>query len=372
MPIRRSWLLAAGLMIAGCATTPERTAVYDMPLIRFDRQSDGSYTGHDARSLFEYGNERFDRGLWQEAFLAYQDVVTKFGPNDYLTPAAYNAGLVLTRLGMYPQAISYFEIAVLGKDAALRTKARWNLIDLVLREERWVEARQHAQALRNETAEAVDQVELDAIMAMLRLWLDGRSSAELIAAVDSYKARVRAGEARSKVPESIGYYLAGMRLGDRMDPEHFASFELTGATQEAVMQDLTRQLETEAKDLLDAQGYFLRAIKTADVAWATAGVYRIGELYERFYRGLVALRFPPELSAAERAVYAEELGKAIEPVKGKAALAYERLLSFAASQADTNPWVARAQQQLETIRGFDPVQLWASREGYAAPVSGTP
>lgn len=368
----RLTMLAALALAAGCATAPVRTAVYDMPLIRFDRQADGAYTGHDARSLFEHGNERFDRGLWKEAFLAYQDVVTKFGPSDYQTPAAYNAGLVLTRLGMYPQAISYFEIAVLGKDADLRTKARWNLIDLVLREERWMEARQHAQALRNETDSATDIVELDAIAELVRLWLDGQPSDNLIGVVDGYKAQVRAGQARSQVPESIGYYLAGLRLADRLDPEHFAAFALTGATQADAMQDLARQLETEAQGLLEAQGYFLRAIKSADVAWATAGVYRIGELYERFYRGLVALRFPVELTEAERAVYAEELGKAIEPVKGKAAMAYERLLSFAASQSDTNPWVARAQQQLATIQAFDPAQVWAARESYPAATTVAP
>lgn len=350
------WALALAGVLWGCATTAPRIPVLDMPAVRIEVSGDG-WEGYDARAAFESGNGYFDRGLWREAYGAFQKVL-EFEANPYSDAAMYNAGLSLTRLKMYPEAVSFFEHAVYIKEETLRQKSKWNLLDLLLRLERWEEAEVRAKSLLSEINQPEDVLEVDALLRLLRSYNAQENDQQIASLVDEYRMKLRKDQAVSRTPEAYGSYLAGLRTAYTMSPESFAELKFATAETEQILGELGQVLEGEAELLLRAQGYFLRGIRASDAEQATAGVFRIGELYDRFYRGLISIALPEGLSDEEKRMYVEELGKAIDPVKGKAELAYGRLLKFAKQNIEESPWVERANQQLDRIRTVDAMTLW--------------
>ncbi len=331
-----------------------------MPLIRFAADSDGTLVGYDAQSAFDEGNKYFDRGLWQESFLAFQKVVREFKVQKLTYPAAYNAGLSLARLKMYPEAISFFEVSLRSDDAQLTIRGRWNLIDLALRVERWGDAEMYAKALENLIYTPEDRIELRNLVKILKSWRNGDSYQEIASLVDHHRIDRRKGKTTSRVPESVGAYLSGLRVTQIMDPEKFNTLQFSDEATMTLREQVSNVLEYEAALLLEAQNFFLRAIRSSDAEWATASVYRIGEIYERFYRGLVAIALPAELDEESKKLYAEELDKIVKPVKNKAELAYSRLLKFAQRNVQDTPWVDRAKEKLEAIQKFDVFSVWGA------------
>src|SRR5208337_4304639 len=56
--------------------------------------------------------------------------------------------------------------------------------------------------------------------------------------------------------------------------------------------ELGRDLEQKAEELLSAQGHYLRAIRIGSPHWATGAGYRIGSLYQELYDAMVTAPVP--------------------------------------------------------------------------------
>lgn len=343
------------LTATGCATTGTINPVF-MPELHIV-YNQGQLDSYDAQTLFEQGNDYFDRGLWWESLIRYRHLLQNFPEDGFRQSTLFNSGLAWSRLAHYPQAVSLFTLAARGDDATLVRRAQWNLLDMQERTELWADALATSQALTKGSSES-EQLELRGHTDILAAWLSKNNADDVLSAADRYRRLVQRDEDLYRRPDMLAHYLAGLSYADAMKPEAFSTAISFGTDASATIAEAVPLLDREASLLLKAQQHFLHAVRSADGAWAAAAVFRIGELYQRFYLGLVAIPMPSELSSIESQVYQEELADKLQPVRKKAEIAYQRILRFSRDHAVDSPWLLRARLQLEQIRQFDPMAFW--------------
>ena len=116
------------------------------------------------------------------------------------------------------------------------------------------------------------------------------------------------------------------------------------------MRRLARRLTQRRGALLSAQGHYLRCIRVGHPEWATAGGYRIGELYQNLYEHIAEAKPPADLNEEEADVYREELRNRVRVLVTKAIDAYEQTLAAAERVGATNPFVQQTRVQLEKMK----------------------
>ncbi len=124
----------------------------------------------------------------------------------------------------------------------------------------------------------------------------------------------------------------------KLDPQH------------RKIEELSKDLENKAEELLSAQGHYLRAIRIGSPHWATGAGYRIGSLYQELYDAMVTAPIPTELTAEEGEVYLEELRKRIRVLVTKAINIYDQTLAAASRIGEDNPFVAQTRESLERMK----------------------
>ena len=138
------------------------------------------------------------------------------------------------------------------------------------------------------------------------------------------------------------------------------------------LDDLGRQLEGKAEELLSAQGHYLRAIRTGSSHWATGAGFRIGALYEEMYDALVNAPLPPGLSEAEAQVYRAELRRRVKVLVSKATHIYDQTLAAADRIGEDNPFVNQTRQSLERMKAILLDDSAAAAPAAPAEKQGTP
>jgi tetratricopeptide (TPR) repeat protein len=81
---------------------------------------------------------------------------------------------------------------------------------------------------------------------------------------------------------------------------------------------LQKALKMKAKLLADAEKLYSSVIDYQDLKWATAALYRIGQVYDGFAESLVTATTPKGLSEAEAQAYRDELDVFVVDIQGKA------------------------------------------------------
>lgn len=353
-------LALAAAWLAACAGAPVRdltepiggTAASDVGALERVQMSpfyfEGGAAGLDIYTdsdLFRRAGDAYDAGEWKAAFNLYRKIIDKFPDSDYRILATFNAGLCLEQLAENERAVDYFLAAqaltppgaALGRDIGLHLGAVYERLG------RWREAAvvfERAYA-RDDLSEA-DRWQFESRALTAKAYADeDDASLDALEAFASRYAKVL--ESR---PDLENEWLARARfsLGD----VYFRRFRAVRL--ELPAEKLRDDLERKAEMLLRAQSQFMRTLQIKNVEWATAAVYRIGLGYEEFYHALNTAPVPPELSAEEREVYAAELREATDPVRRKAIIAYDRIISFANRLAVRTDWVEKAKQRVVELR----------------------
>lgn len=360
--------LALLVGLSGClATLPERPQVFFMQPLTLNAWQGEAPKG-DPLSLFREGSEFFDQGLWREALLRYQALIKQEPEDSLYYPAVFNAGLSLTRLGDYGQAITAFAAVADGRDSALRSRALWNLLDLQERQKQWGAALQTTDKLLPLVKKVEERTELEGDQQLLEAWRDSDGDPEkVLDAGDHWLVQARRRGPVPRMPRFLKAFLAGVGYAAKMSPETLSARLYFGSNVTDSLTLALPVLEKEAQLLMAAQRWFLQAVRISDNEWAGAAVFEIGELYRRFYHGLLGLPMPEGLDKKELEVYQQELTSRIEPVREKAQLAYERILRFSRQQGVVTPWMLQAQSSLAQMKAFDPLAAWSSSSSPRLP-----
>ncbi len=132
----------------------------------------------------------------------------------------------------------------------------------------------------------------------------------------------------------------------------FAEYEKI--TLEPPMNRLARLLKQKAAKLKQAEALFTRVVAAGHMEWASAALFRIGDMYARFAQAIYAAALPKGLSDRELGVYRQELQSLAFPVEDKALSAFSISYKMARRHSYYSVWSERTVQML---RELDPARF---------------
>ena len=299
----------AGVMLEK-ATRPEAAAgVYLQLADEYPKHADAAKAAFTAAKVYE-SVAYFDR-----AAEAYEVVVTKFPKNETLgADALFNAGLLRQALGQYEQAISHYALY------AKRYRTRKDAIDVafnigVVYEEQGDDGlaeRAFKDYIKSygRNGKNVVQAYTRAGRALMALGKTRRAADEFTAALKIFK------KAKGAEREQALAWAAEARYFEaEIIYTQYAAISLDVAPRK-----LEATLDKKTKLLEKAQGVYLDVVDMGDLQWATAALFRIGNVYDEFAESLGKTPCPPEIIGNDEvcAEYKEALEVAIVDIEDRA------------------------------------------------------
>ncbi|HOX44606.1 MAG TPA: tetratricopeptide repeat protein [Myxococcota bacterium] len=114
---------------------------------------------------------------------------------------------------------------------------------------------------------------------------------------------------------------------------------------------LVKGLKQKADLLKKAEGLFVQVVAAGHLEWASAALFRIGDMYARFAQAIYQAPMPAGLSAEEAEVYRQELQSLAFPIEDKALSAFSLSAETARKHDYTSQWTFRT---IEMLRKLDP------------------
>jgi TolA-binding protein len=302
-------LAAPSLMNAGVmyekAKQPEKAAeVYLTVADRYPQSADADKAAFSAGLVYERV-AYFDRAA--EAF----EIVGKMGKSDRQADALYNAGVLRQALGQHDKAIAHYQTY------AKRHRDRKDAPDVAFRiGEVYEEAgddgraeqafRGYARTYRD--GRRVIEAHVRAGRTALRLGQLRRADDEIEEALDLWK------KSRGSEKEAMRTWAAEARyLQGELVLREYEKIRL-----DVKPRDLAKALKKKAAMLDKAQKVYLDVVEFEDLKWATAALYRVGQIYDGFAESLVAAPTPAGISEAEATAYREALDTYVIDIQDKA------------------------------------------------------
>lgn len=337
------------LMTAACAHTQKTQFVHQ---VRFDDlviTGDLELSKLNDEELFAQGTSFFAAEEFAQAARYFGRIADFHAHSKHRREALYNAGLALTRLKQWDEALARFiELSdpVKGQGDAL--DAAFQVALVLYKSERFTEAVEVLQKIANRTdvspskrLEARVQQGICEIEAGLPAGRFDVAEKTLRDALSYWQELPEKDGVDDYVPGQAQFYLGEIfRL-------HYESVVLDGRQD---TEKLAKDLEYKSELLLSSQGHYLRAIRVGNGYWATASGQRIGNLYENMYEHMMNAPTPSDLDASENETYRAELRKKIRVLITKAITVYERTLEAAERIGSVNPFVEETKQSLQRMK----------------------
>jgi TolA-binding protein len=269
------------------------------------------------RAAFTAGVVYEQMAYFDKAAEAYGVVATAYSDDPKAADALFNAGALQQAQGHPKEAIKFYELYAKryreerkdAEDVAFRVgvvyeesgdpgkaaeaydkyTARWKGGKFL------VEA--HARAARN----------------LMKLGKEKRASEEASSAIKLWKAAPKDRQKKLARWAAESRYLQGELI--------FKDYERV--TLNVKPSRLKRQLDEKTNLLVKAQEVYIQVVEYGDASWATAGLYRIGQMFENFANELKNAQVPKDLSAAEQDVYRQELDTYVVDIEDRAIDAFK-------------------------------------------------
>ena len=290
------------------AKRPELAA--DAYLSLSDKYSDHKLS---ARASYTAGQVYEKMAHFDLAAEAYEVVVAKYPGSEHGADAMFNAGVLRQALGEHRKAIVHYQLY------AKRFKKRRDTGEVAFRigvvyEDSGDDGRAE-RAFRDYAknyargGKHVIEAHTRAGRTALRLGHGKRASREFATALNLYK-RIK----KKPGKETVRRWAAEAR---------YLQGELIHRQYEAISLDvkprrLKRTLNNKTKLLDQAQKIYLDVVDFGDLQWATAALFRIGQIYEVFAESLREAPIPPNLAKAEGELYKSELENYVVDIEDRA------------------------------------------------------
>jgi len=283
-------LLAALLVspLTGCAGgTPAATTAGGRPPVVLAETRITPHGPADVAAAFEAAQAMLLRGEERQAIAAFERVVAMDPAGQAAGPSLFNLGLAHLALGDHTRAAHHFleaerrfPEAPIAKPALIR--ATRELAHL----ERWPELEQAARRLdRRDGVTVLERIEtLGALgLALVAQERDAEAFKVIVQGRDLVEER-KLGQSG---PPPIELAQLSFALGEwrRRDSEK--------VTFEPMPADFAARLEDRATRLLSAQDAYTETMRSLDAHWSAMAGYRVGQLYQRLHRDVMAAPFQP-------------------------------------------------------------------------------
>jgi TolA-binding protein len=284
---------------------------------------------------------------------AYLTVVEKYPNDKQAAGAAFSAGRVYESMAYFDKAADAYEIVAykFPSDA----KASDALYNVIVLDQALGQAQQAIKAAEEYERRYPRQKDIEDVgFRVARLHAEAGEPAKAAQAFAGFlkryptsargvEAETRAGRAEQAAghtraaDEALGRALARWKKLKRPQQHDTARWaaEARYLEGEAVFRDyqaialdvrpaaLKKALGDKKALLAKAQGIYTDVVGYGDPTWATASLYRIGQIYEQFADELRKLPPPPGLSEDELSVYRDEVERYVVEMEDKAASIYQ-------------------------------------------------
>lgn len=112
---------------------------------------------------------------------------------------------------------------------------------------------------------------------------------------------------------------------------------------------LVTLLKKKAALLKKAESMFARVVATGVLEWASAALYRVGDMYAGFARSIYQAPLPRNLSPRENDIYRQQIQALAFPVEDKALRAFEISLQTARQHGYYSRWTIETMRQLSRL-----------------------
>jgi len=116
-------------------------------------------------------------------------------------------------------------------------------------------------------------------------------------------------------------------------------------------QRLVRRLKEKAALLKKAEGMFTKVVAAGHMEWASAALYRIGDMYAKFAQAIYKAPMPKGLKGQELEVYRMELQSLAFPIEDKALKAFTISHEMALKHGYFSQW---SRKTIDELRKLDP------------------
>jgi hypothetical protein len=116
---------------------------------------------------------------------------------------------------------------------------------------------------------------------------------------------------------------------------------------------LVQLLKDKAVLLKKAEGLFAQVVAAGHMEWASAALFRIGDMYAQFAEAIYKAPMPTDLNEKELDVYRQELQSLAYPIEDKALSAFSISRETALNHQYFSRWSVKT---LEMLRKLDPAK----------------
>jgi cellulose synthase operon protein C len=334
----------------------EAVKVYGTLVEKYPMSNEAAAAAWSAGKLYEQA------ALWDQAARYYEILADKFPKDQHAADALFNAGLLREHLGDPKSAINSY------KEYASRYKTRDDVREVAFRVGVvYAENGQKDQAAKAFLefaqkypggAQAIQALSR-AGQALVELGQERRAEEPLEKAVALFKKSTDKSDKAAANAAAHARYLQGEIV--------FHQFENLKLASEP--KRLKKTLDEKSTLLDKSKAVYIDVVTFGDPEWATAGLYRIGEAYERFSKALRDTPTPPGLNPEEQQVYRDELEKVVVVVEEKAIDAYKGGYQKALQLGVYNDFTHKLRQALGRL---DDQEFPPEAESRARPAAAEP
>jgi tetratricopeptide (TPR) repeat protein len=303
-------MMNAGVMYESAKQPSQAAETYLALADKFPSSEQAEKAGFAAGQVYERV-AYFDR-----AADAYEKLLSRVndsaGTSPRLADAVFNAGRLRQALGQYDKAIAHYQLY--ARRYRSRPDASGVAFNIGVVYE---ESGEHARAEKafSDYARTYRQSERRVIEAHLRAGRAAFRQGELKRASGLFDLALRLfRRADGKVKAEARPWAAEARYwqGELL----FRDYEKVQLNVKPQL--LERSLKKKSELLAKAQAVYLSVVDFEDLKWATAALFRVGQIYDGFAEALVSTPTPQGLSEAEATAYRDALDLYVVEIQDKA------------------------------------------------------
>jgi cellulose synthase operon protein C len=281
--------------------------------------------------------------FYDRAAKAYELVVDKFGRGSKAPDALFNAGVLRQALGQNDRAIQHY------KDYAKKFADRKDAPDVAFNigvvyqdagdEGPAYQAFADYTRIYHSTGKRVIEAHTRAGLMALKLGQFKRAKDDFEKAQSLWKRASGTEKQAGKTWAAQARYNEGELI--------FREYEKV--TLDVPPAKLEKALKQKSKLLAEAEKVYLSVVDYSDLKWATAALYRIGQVYDGFAESLVNASTPKGLSADQAQAYRDALDTYVVQIQMKAVDAFSTAYTKAIQLQVYDEYTAKIRESLGRV-----------------------
>ena len=347
-------MMNAGVMYEKAKEPEDAADVY----VELAQKYAGSAPEQAEKAAFSAGVVYEKSIFYDRAAKAYELVVDKFNKGQKAPDALFNAGVLRQALGQNDRAIQHY------KEYAKRYPDRKDAADVAFNigvvyqdagdEGPAYQAFADYTRTYKSTGKRVIEAHTRAGLMALKLGRLDRAKDDFATAQSLFKRANKDEKAAGKPWAAQARYNEGELI--------FRDYEKV--TLDVPPAKLEKALKQKSKLLAEAEKVYLSVVDYGDLKWATAALYRIGQVYDGFAESLVNASTPKGLSADQAQAYRDALDTYVVQIQMKAVDAFSAAYTKAIQLQVYDEYTAKIRESLGRLAAdkFPPEREGRSKE----------